>query len=64
MAITTFFDITCKAVLLSLFASEYYDDGLLGPISTYFETIEINSYGILYLHCLVWLKEALHLLIL
>lgn len=54
IAITKFFDITCKVILLSLFASEHRNGGLLGPISTYFGPVETNNRGILYLHCLIW----------
>ena len=48
-----FFDIICKAVLLSLFANEHHDGGLLGPVSTYFKIVKTNDCGMLYLHCLV-----------
>ena len=34
------------------------DGGLFGLVSTYFGTGEINGWGILYLHCLVWLQGA------
>lgn len=64
MIMAKFFDITYKAVLLSLFISEYCDGDLLGSISIYFEIVKINSRSILYLHCLVWLKKALYLPIL
>ena len=53
VAIAKFFDITYKAILLSLFASKHHNSSLLGPISTYFEIVKTNSRDIFYLHCLV-----------
>lgn len=62
VAMAKFFYVICKAVLLSLFVSEYCDRGLFGLISTYFEIIKTNSCNMLYLYCLIWLKRASHLL--
>ena len=53
------FDIICKAVLLSLFASEYHDGGLLRLKLTYFGIVITNSHSMLYLYCLIWLKETI-----
>lgn len=64
VAVTKFFDITCKTVLLSLFASEHYNGNLLGLVSIYFEIVKTNCHSIFYLYCLVWLKETSHLSIL
>lgn len=64
MAVAKFFHIIYKGALLSLFASESCDGGLLKPVLTYFDTIKTNDYGMLYLHCLVWLKQASYLPIL
>ena len=61
VAVAKFFHIICEGVLLSLFASGSRDGGLLGPVSTYFGTVETNGRGMLHLHCLVWLKGASHL---
>ena len=61
VAVAKFFHIICKAVLLSLFASEHLDGGLLRPVSTFFGTVETNGCDMLHLHCLVWLKGASHL---
>ena len=61
VAITKFFDIICKVVLLFLFTSEHCDGDLLKPILTYLRIIKINDCSMLYLHCLVWLKRASHL---
>ena len=47
-----FLDIPYGTVLLSLFISKYCNSGLLGLISTYFGTVETNSYGKLHLYCL------------
>lgn len=55
------FQYYCKTVLLSLIASEQCDNSLLGPVLIYFRTVKTNGYGTLYLHCLIWLKGALHL---
>lgn len=52
MAMARFFHIIYKAVLLSLFTSEYYNRGLLRLISIYFITIKINGCGMVYLYCL------------
>lgn len=62
VAMSKFFDIIYKSVLLSLFVSQYHDSGLLGPVLIYFGIVETNSCDMLYLHCLVWLKRASHLL--
>lgn len=61
VAMAKFFYIICKGVLLSLFTSGSCDRGLLEPVSIYFGKVKTNSYGMLYLHCLVWLKEVSHL---
>ena len=53
VALAKFFDITCKVVLLSLFASKHRDGGLLGPVSTYFGTIKLNGRSIIHLDYLV-----------
>lgn len=57
-----FFHIIYKKVLLTLLASRYCDEGLLRLVSMYFDIIEINGHGILYLYYLVLLKRASYLL--
>ncbi len=49
---------------MSLFDAGQTKGGLLGSISNYFSTVETNVYGMLHLHCLMWLKGVLHLAIL
>ena len=49
---------------MSLFDAGQKKEGLLGPILNYFSTVETNNRGMLHLHCLVWLKGVLHLVIL
>lgn len=61
VAMAKFFYIICKRVLLFLLASRCHNEGLLGPILTYLCIVETDVYGMLYLNCLVWLKEALYL---
>lgn len=61
VAMAKFFYIIYKRVLLFLLANRCHDEGLLGPILTYFGIVKTGVYGMLYLHCLVWLKGALHL---
>ena len=53
VAVAEFFNIIWKAVLLSLFISEYCNGSLLGPVSTYFRTVKTNDHDMLSLHCLV-----------
>lgn len=64
VAVAKFFNIICKAVLLSMFASQYRDNDLLEPVLIYFGIVETNSHVILHLHCLVWFKRVSHLSIL
>lgn len=53
VTIAKFFHIIYNAVFMSLLTASQLERGLLGPISNYFATIEINGRGMLYLHYLV-----------
>ncbi len=57
VAVATFFHETCRGIFNHLLRAGSSEGGLFGPISAYFGTVEINGRGMLYLHCLVWLKE-------
>ncbi len=61
VAVAKFLHITCDAIFMSLFGAGQTERGLLGPISNYFGTVETNGREMLYLHCLVWIKDVLHL---
>ena len=55
VAVAQFFEATCSAIFENLLHHGSTNSGLLGPVSTYFGTVETNGRGILHLHCLVWL---------
>ncbi len=61
VVVAKFFYIIYDAIFMSLFGVSQTKGGLLGSISTYFGTVEMNIYGILHLHYLVWLKSVSHL---
>ncbi len=52
IAVAQFFHITCIAIMDHLIASGR-QDGLLGPISHHYDVVEINSRGMLHLHCML-----------
>ncbi|WP_375449315.1 hypothetical protein [uncultured Nostoc sp.] len=62
IVVAQFFKTICTGIFDHLLAAGSKDGGLLGPVSTYFGTVETNGCGMLYLHCLVWLCGAFHLL--
>lgn len=64
VAVAKFFYIIYDAIFISLFGGDEIKQGLLGPISNYYDIIEMNGHEIFYLHCFVWLKSVLHLAIL
>ena len=57
IAVTTFFNETCKSIFNYLLKARFSNSGLSGLVLVYFRTIETNSRGMLHLHYLVWLKE-------
>ena len=61
VAVACFFEATCCGIFEYLLAAGSKDGGLLGPISTYFGTVETNGRGILHLHYLVWLCDTFHI---
>lgn len=61
VAVAKFFEATCTGIFEHLLAAGSQEGGLLGPVSTYFGTVETNGCGMLHLHCLVWLSGAFHL---
>lgn len=60
IAVAQLFEVTCSAIFNNLLQSNSLDRGLFGPISTYFSIVETNDQNMLYLHCLVWLRDASH----
>ena len=50
VAVAKFFYIIYKVILLSLFTSQYLNRSLLGLVWTYYKTVKINTYSMLYLH--------------
>ncbi len=56
VAIATFFHETCRGIFNYLLRAESSENGLFGPVSAYFGTVETNSRDMLHLDCLVWLK--------
>ncbi len=61
VAVAQFFEATCTGFFKHLLATGFTGEGLLGPVSTYYGTVETNGRGMLHLHCLVWLRRAFHL---
>ena len=61
IVVAQFFETICTGIFEHLLAAGSKDGGLLGPVSTYFGTVETNGRGMLHLHCLVWLRGAFHL---
>ncbi|WP_375449088.1 hypothetical protein [uncultured Nostoc sp.] len=61
VAVARFFEATCRGIFEHLLAAGSKDGWLLGPVSTYFGTVETNGRGMLHLHCLVWLRGAFHI---
>ncbi len=53
IAVARFFESTCHDIFEQLLATGFKDEGFFGPISIYFGIVEINSRGMLHLHCLV-----------
>ncbi len=64
VAIAKFFHIIYEAIFISFVDASQIDVRLLGSISNYFGTVEMNGHRMLHLHCLMWLKGVLHLAIL
>lgn len=62
VALAHFFKAIYFSILKYLLTASSKNEGLLDVVSTYFGIIEINSHEILYLHCLVWLCDAFHIL--
>ncbi len=60
VAVAKFFHIICDAIFMFLFGAGQIEEGFLGPISNYFDTVETNGRRMLPLHCLVWLKGVSH----
>ena len=58
VAPTRFFKATCCGIFEHLLAIGFKNRGLLGPISTNFGIVEANGWGMLRLHCLIWLCNA------
>lgn len=50
VAIAQFFEALYTSIFKYFLIARFIKSRLLGPISTYFKIIEINSSGILYLH--------------
>ena len=61
IAVAQFFETICTGIFEHLLAAGSKDGGLLGPVSTYFGTVETNGRGMLHLHCLIWLSGSFHL---
>lgn len=61
VAVAQFFEAVCTGIFKHLLVAGSIKDGLLGPVSTYFGTVETNGRGMLHLHCLVWLRGAFYL---
>ena len=61
IAVAQFFEATCSAIFDYLLHHGSTGLGLLGPVSTYFGTVETNRRGMLHLHCLVWLDGFFYL---
>lgn len=61
IAVAQFFKTICRDIFEHLLAVSSKNGGLLGPVSTYFGTVETNGRGMLYLHCLVWFCGVFHL---
>ncbi len=57
IVVTTFFHETCRGIFNYLLRVRSRDSSFFGHASVYFRTVETNGWSILYLHCLVWLKE-------
>lgn len=64
VVVARFFHKTCNAIFNHLLAANIKEDGLFGPILTYFDAVKTNGWGILHLHYLIWLTEASHFAIL
>lgn len=60
VAVAKFLYIICNTVFMSLFAVGQFEKEFLEPISIYYITVKINGHGILYMHCLVWLRDISH----
>lgn len=61
VVVTQFFETIYTSIFKGFFITEITNGGFLGSVSTYFETIEMNSQGILYLHCLIGLYNVYYL---
>ncbi len=61
VAVAQFFEAICTGILKRLLAAGSTGEGLRGPVSTYYGTVETNGRGMLHLHCLVGLHGAFHL---
>ncbi len=61
VAVAQFFEATCTGIFKRLLVAGSTGGGLLGPVSTYYGTVKTNGQGMLYLHCLVWLRGAFYL---
>ena len=61
VAVAQFFEATCATVFDGLLHDGVSGTGFLGPVSTYFGTVETNGQGMLRLHCLIWLKRFYYL---
>ena len=61
IAVAHFFETTYYSIFEHLMAAGSKDRGLLGRVPIYFGIIETNGQGMLYLHCLVWLRDAYHI---
>lgn len=60
IAITQFFETICTGIFRRPLVARSIKGGLLGLVSTYFGTVEINGQGILYLYYLLWLQSAFY----
>ncbi len=61
VTVAKFFHIIYDAIFMSLFCAGQTEGRLLELISNYFGIVKTNSRRMLHLHCLVWLKDVLHL---
>lgn len=56
VAIAQFLEAICTSIFKRFFAVRYTKSGLLGPVSTYFGIVKINSWEILHSHFLMYIK--------
>lgn len=61
VAMSQFFEATCVTIFKRFLAARSTKSRLLGPVSTYYGIVEINSQRILHLHFFVWLCRAFYL---